>query len=99
MKEVTDILESSLDEWIPHGSIPEVDWARLRVIDFQEILQTRNSLAEQLKPLGCVLCAEFDAHVRHLLLICFKNIVRMLNELLVRNCTFQEGLAGEYREP
>jgi antiviral helicase SKI2 len=65
MKEAIGALEALIEEWLPRGTIPEADWARLRSLEFQEILRARDTLAERLKPLGCVLCNEFHDHVSH----------------------------------
>lgn len=45
------------------GTIPEVEWTRMRQLDFQEALKGRNSLAERLKSMSCQLCADFAEHV------------------------------------
>jgi antiviral helicase SKI2 len=48
-------------------SIPEVEWTRMRQLDFQEALKARNSLADRLKSMSCQLCADFAEHVSRIL--------------------------------
>ncbi|KAH9950987.1 antiviral helicase, partial [Amylocystis lapponica] len=55
-------LSSILSEWINHGSIPEVDWNKIRSLDFQEILRSRNELVKKLDKYGCTLCEDFEDH-------------------------------------
>ncbi|WVO12427.1 hypothetical protein L204_100026 [Cryptococcus depauperatus] len=44
------------------AELPEVDWSRLREIEIQELYKNRNSLADRLRKLGCVLCKDFADH-------------------------------------
>lgn len=44
-------------------TIPEVEWTRMRQLDFQEALKARNSLAGRLNSMSCQLCADFTEHV------------------------------------
>lgn len=48
-------------------SIPEVEWTRMRQLEFQEALKARNKLAERLKLMSCQLCADFAEHVSRIL--------------------------------
>jgi antiviral helicase SKI2 len=43
--------------------IPEVEWSRMRSLEFQEALRRRDNLAKRLTKLGCRLCDEFSEHV------------------------------------
>jgi antiviral helicase SKI2 len=63
MKEGMAALDALLREWAPTGSIPEVDWSKLRSFEFQETLNLRNSSAKRLDTYGCRLCGQFQQHV------------------------------------
>ncbi|PPQ90945.1 hypothetical protein CVT25_008256 [Psilocybe cyanescens] len=63
MKDAIASLQSVVDEWSSAGSIPEVDWSRIRALEFQEVLRSRNLLVKQVQNNRCVLCPEFDHHV------------------------------------
>jgi antiviral helicase SKI2 len=43
--------------------LPEVEWTRLRDLEFQESLRQRMSYMERISKLGCQLCENFDDHV------------------------------------
>jgi antiviral helicase SKI2 len=51
------------NEWAKNNHVPEVDWARVRSLEFQELLNKRNTLFRRLESSACVLCEEFDQHV------------------------------------
>jgi len=51
------------NEWDNNNHVPEVDWARMHSLDFQELLNRRNTLVKRLEGLACVLCNEFEPHV------------------------------------
>lgn len=59
-------LENLANEWASSNYIPEVDWARVRSFDFQELLSQRNSLAKRLEGISCVLCEHFEQHYQTL---------------------------------
>lgn len=63
-QEAATQLENLANECASSGHIPEVDWARMRVFEFQELLSRRISLAKDLEGLSCVLCEDFEQHVR-----------------------------------
>ncbi len=44
-------------------SLPEVEWTRLRTMEFQDLVRQRTSLSDRLVKLGCSLCEDFDDHV------------------------------------
>ncbi|OBZ78640.1 hypothetical protein A0H81_01271 [Grifola frondosa] len=65
MSSMNDAIQSLgivLDEWKAEGSIPEVDWNRMRSLDFQELLRSRNALAQRLTGFACTLCDDFTDH-------------------------------------
>lgn len=45
------------------NAIPEIDWSRLRGLEFQEALRERLALAKKLDDSQCVLCPNFNEHV------------------------------------
>lgn len=51
------------NEWANNDHVPEVDWARVRSLEFQELLNRRNRLFRSLGGLTCTLCGEFESHV------------------------------------
>lgn len=50
-------------EWAKNSHIPEVGWARVRALEFQELLNRRNTLVKRLEGSACALCKEFGPHV------------------------------------
>ena len=70
MNEAASLLRGILDEWTRrearidgNGEIPEVDWGRMRQLEFQEALRSREAIAKRLEGKGCVLCEQFGEHV------------------------------------
>lgn len=43
--------------------LPEVEWTRLRAIEFQDLLRQRIGLYDRLIKLNCVSCPDFEDHV------------------------------------
>lgn len=66
MTEITDQLIKIAEEWKADNLsvIPEVDWSKIRELDFQENLRTRNALDMRLEGKISVTCHEFQKHVR-----------------------------------
>ncbi|KAE9409256.1 ATP-dependent RNA helicase [Gymnopus androsaceus JB14] len=62
MREAVSALQDISDEWRNNATIPEIDWNRMRMMEFQELLQSRNSLLTRLEDKGCVLCSDFENH-------------------------------------
>ena len=50
-------------EWVRNNQVPEVGWARMRALEFQERLNRRNTLVKRLEGSACALCKEFEPHV------------------------------------
>lgn len=46
-----------------YADLPEVEWTRIRQLNFQELIRQRAVLMGRLAKLGCVLCEDFDEHV------------------------------------
>lgn len=63
MRDVIKSLEWIVEEWIASGPVPEIDWARMRSLDFQEVLRSRNELTARLNGNVCVSCDDFEQHV------------------------------------
>ena len=64
MNEGIEALRPHVNEWMNVGVIAEVDWNRVRSLDFQDLLRSRNSLAKHLRGKECLKCPEIDKHVR-----------------------------------
>ncbi|KAJ3482942.1 hypothetical protein NLI96_g6642 [Meripilus lineatus] len=63
MREAKQRLQEALHEWIPTGTIPEVDWGgRVRTLEVQDTLRNRDELISRLPSFGCKLCEDFDQH-------------------------------------
>ncbi|KAJ4472467.1 antiviral helicase [Lentinula edodes] len=62
MREVITALKGIAEEWCNIGIIPEIDWNRMRMMEFQEVLQFRNRLLTQQENKGCLLCNDFEDH-------------------------------------
>ncbi|KAI0931412.1 hypothetical protein AcV5_005097 [Taiwanofungus camphoratus] len=62
MQDAIQSLTAVLEQWLSSKTIPEVDWSRIRSLDFQEILRSRNELAKRLADYACTLCEAFDSH-------------------------------------
>ncbi|KAF9444604.1 ATP-dependent RNA helicase [Macrolepiota fuliginosa MF-IS2] len=63
MREGIAALSLTLQEWlVGDESIPEVDWSKIRSLDFQETLQRRNILRKRNSDKECLLCPDFIQH-------------------------------------
>jgi hypothetical protein len=56
--------------------LPEVEWTRLRALEFQEVLRQRTSYLDRIVKLGCQLCENFEDHVSF-----FVRLPRMLRSV------------------
>lgn len=65
MREAIDSLDQVARSWSSSETreITEVDWTRMRSLNFQEVLQSRNEIEKRLQNKTCTLCANFDTHV------------------------------------
>jgi antiviral helicase SKI2 len=63
MRDGIAALQILVEEWQVSGAIPENEWDRMRALDFQEILQSRNEITRSLAERSCVLCGDFEDHV------------------------------------
>ncbi|KAF9245735.1 ATP-dependent RNA helicase [Melanogaster broomeanus] len=55
-------LELVVTDWIAAGTVSEVDWSRMRTLEFQEALRARNEISKRLQEYECTLCEHFDDH-------------------------------------
>ncbi|KAH7107002.1 antiviral helicase [Auriculariales sp. MPI-PUGE-AT-0066] len=55
-------LRDVLTEWLTTEELPEIDWSKLRALDFQDALQARNTATQSLKKMSCQLCSDFESH-------------------------------------
>lgn len=44
-------------------ALPEIEWTRMRAIEFQDVLKQRLLLNDRVARLTCVKCPDFDDHV------------------------------------
>lgn len=58
----TSALETVVTEWATAGTLLEIDWNRMRTLEFQETLRLRNQVRERLKKFECTLCDNFNDH-------------------------------------
>lgn len=63
MREAIKSLTGIVEEFLSASTIPEVDWARIRSLEFQEVLRARDELVRQLDKYTCALCGDFEHHV------------------------------------
>lgn len=82
-----------VNEWVDNDHVPEVDWTRIRSIDFQELLNRRNIALKRLEGLGCVLCETFEPHVCPATLF---NFIRVIYVHLVQNLTYRASPARQH---
>ncbi|KAH9178867.1 antiviral helicase [Lactarius sanguifluus] len=73
-------VENLANEWASSNYIPEVDWARVRSFDFQELLSQRNSLSKRLEGISCVLCEHFEQHGLHVFQYQTLHVERVLRD-------------------
>lgn len=56
-------LSGILQDWLTsQKDIPEVDWSKIRLLDFQETLQQRNMIVQRNSNRGCLQCSSFIPH-------------------------------------
>lgn len=67
MRDAISSLKGIGVEWMSTGSLPEIDWSRMRAMEFQELLRSRDTTSKKLGN-RCLSCPHFNEHVRHFLL-------------------------------
>jgi len=70
MRATVELLEEVVRSWIVNSEgkssdwkIPEVDWRKMKSLDFQEVLQSRGALEKINSNRSCLLCPDFGVHV------------------------------------
>lgn len=70
MRTAVELLGEVVKSWIVDSErrtsdrkIPEVDWRKMRSLEFQETLQSRGVLERANRDRSCLLCPDFDSHV------------------------------------
>lgn len=70
MRTTVELLEEVVRSWVRDSEedstgrkIPEVDWRKMKSLNFQEALQSRGALEERNRNRSCLLCPDFDLHV------------------------------------
>lgn len=65
MNDIVTQLNDIVSEWqtTRPAQFPEVEWSKMRQLEFQESLRSRDTLAMRLDGKGCVLCEHFEEHV------------------------------------
>ncbi|TDL28168.1 antiviral helicase [Rickenella mellea] len=61
-EDVLKALDTLLNVWIQEDHVPEVDWMRIRTLEFQDLLRSRDRLTKSLPSEGCVRCPNFIDH-------------------------------------
>ena len=46
--------------------LPEVEWTRMRALEFQDLLKQRMISSDRVAKLSCQLCDDFEQHVQSL---------------------------------
>lgn len=63
MRDGAAALQAAIDEWVVSGTVPETDWGRMRALDFQELLRSRDAVMKRLGNRSCKSCPNFEEHV------------------------------------
>ncbi|KAF7307331.1 ATP-dependent RNA helicase [Mycena indigotica] len=84
MREALALLQGLVHEWNASTVIPEVDWARMRSLEFQETLLARNSRVEKLSGRECLLCGRVACEINS------------INELVLTELILENTLASYF---
>lgn len=87
MREAVASLNDLVLEWSSLGQIREVDWGRMRSLDFQENLRARDRLAKELPGKSCLLCGEFKDHVSRSRSACPNILLKTAHMCSIRSFT------------
>jgi antiviral helicase SKI2 len=65
MRDAVNQLNTLAQEWVQaeQSHVPEVDWGRMRRLEFQETLRCRDALAQGIQTIPCLSCPDFETHV------------------------------------
>ncbi|KIY51126.1 ATP-dependent RNA helicase [Fistulina hepatica ATCC 64428] len=65
MRSALASLSTLIDSWATSEDVvPEVDWSRIRNMDFQETLRARNKISRTLDSYVCLTCDDFEKHYK-----------------------------------
>ena len=70
MRAAVELLEEIVKSWMANSErssgkkVPEVDWRKMKALEFQETLRSREVLERTIRDRSCLLCPDFDTHVR-----------------------------------
>lgn len=56
-------LQELVRDWTDRGSVSEVDWTRIRALEFQDAIRARQAYVKRSTAKACVLCDDFKHHV------------------------------------
>ncbi|KAI1794031.1 antiviral helicase [Ganoderma leucocontextum] len=62
MNDIIKELQGVLDSWLQGNGIKEVEWAKTRRLEFQELLRHRDTRANTLETFACTSCPHFEEH-------------------------------------
>lgn len=62
MLDAINYLQTTVQEWVSAGGIPELSWGRMRQLEFQESLRERDEIFQNIKNSFCTQCPHFDDH-------------------------------------
>ncbi|TFK77500.1 antiviral helicase [Pluteus cervinus] len=62
LKEGAVLLTTSISDWQAGGIVPEVDWNRMRNVEFQEALRARDGHAKRIRSRDYRNCPSFESH-------------------------------------
>ncbi|PBK76603.1 antiviral helicase [Armillaria solidipes] len=62
MREGVTALASMVSDWSSTGNIPEVEWSKIRSLNFQEVLRSRSAYVQRIQNRSCLLCEKFEEH-------------------------------------
>lgn len=94
MRESIAAIQTLVNEWLAIGTVPENDWSRMRALDFQEILRSRDILIESSRNRSCEVCGDFERHVSPIL---FSRVaITQLMPQTVFHCSWRASSQSEH---
>lgn len=69
MQGVAVVLQELARQWVGIGKIVEVEWSRIRALEFQDAFRAREAYVKRSSGKACLLCERFQEHVRVLVLL------------------------------
>ncbi|KAG9011591.1 hypothetical protein FRB93_002652 [Tulasnella sp. JGI-2019a] len=62
MQRTAVALQELAHEWVDVGEIEEVEWDKIRTLEFQDALRARDAYVKRSSGKACLLCEDFQAH-------------------------------------